>query len=490
MNKALSSTFLFLSLIIIGLPVDAESCNWKPHFDKLVGQGDPHFLMVTMGDSVIWGQGHPLGEDFASRVQQWIQSQKGGTVRKIVYAHSGATIEPTADMYREDLHGEINWNTPTILQQVDCVTDAIATQTNLVLMDGCINDLHAEKILDPTVDRTWIRQQADTACRERMRSLLDKVNRRFPTAIILVTGYFPIVSAQSDPQQVAKLLNIFGPLGVLSGSISGLFMRNKVGANSAEWYQASNEILSEVVKEYDALSNRQHWAFVQIPFGPENAFGAPQSYLYEVPDDFGPNQDPVFGGRRRACMGFYRPGIDLIKCIKASAYHPNRRGVEAYKNAVIGVLEPLLKPSSLPVPIEAAADYDGDGRADLSVKTDDGRWLIHYGFEGWDATHPGHGGADAHPVPADYDGDGRADLSVKTDDGRWLINYAHNGFGGWDATHAGYGGADAHPVPADYDGDGEADLSVKTDDGRWLIDYARNGFGSWEEAYMGFPPRP
>ena len=38
------------------------------------------------------------------------------------------------------------------------------------------------------------------------------------------------------------------------------------------------------------------------------------------------------------------------------------------------------------------------------------------------------------PVPADYDGDGRADLSIKTSDGRWRIDYASNGFGTFDQT--------------------------------------------------------
>ena len=38
------------------------------------------------------------------------------------------------------------------------------------------------------------------------------------------------------------------------------------------------------------------------------------------------------------------------------------------------------------------------------------------------------------PAPADYDGDGRADVSIKTDDGQWLIDYASNGFGAFDQT--------------------------------------------------------
>jgi hypothetical protein len=135
-------------------------------------------------------------------------------------------------------------------------------------------------------------------------------------------------------------------------------------------------------------------------------------------------------------------------------------------------------------------DYDGDGRADIAIKTDDGRWLIDYasnGFGAWDAIYSGYGGTDAHPVPMDYDGDGRADLSVKTDGGAWSIDYSSNGFGAFDVTYYGYGGTESRPSPADYDGDGRADLSVhNTSTGQWRIDYAYNGYGSWDFNYGGF----
>jgi thermitase len=131
----------------------------------------------------------------------------------------------------------------------------------------------------------------------------------------------------------------------------------------------------------------------------------------------------------------------------------------------------------------APADYDGDGKADLSVKTPEGRWLIDFannGFGAWDRVLTAYGGSDAHPAPADYDGDGKADLSVKTDSGYWQIDYAANGFGAWNVIVSAYGPSGAVAAPADYDGDGKADLSVKTDyDGKWSIDFAADGFGSW-----------
>jgi hypothetical protein len=145
-----------------------------------------------------------------------------------------------------------------------------------------------------------------------------------------------------------------------------------------------------------------------------------------------------------------------------------------------------------PVP----ADYDGDGKADLSVKTDAGSWLIDYAgstngfYSGWNASYLGFGDQTFHAVPADYDGDGKADLSVKSDAGDLKIDYWANGIGSWDFNSVGgYGNSQAHPVPADYDGDGKADLSVKTDAGSWLINYAAPSpgfYSGWDIGVTGY----
>lgn len=135
-----------------------------------------------------------------------------------------------------------------------------------------------------------------------------------------------------------------------------------------------------------------------------------------------------------------------------------------------------------PVP----ADYDGDGMTDLSVKTDSGVWYINYAsssptrihpkggfYTGWNfKSDPIYGGAESHPVPADYDGDKKADLSVKKNNGQWIVNYSKPSIPDFISGIGAYGGESAHPVPADYDGDGKADLSIKTNAGVWYINYS------------------
>jgi hypothetical protein len=155
------------------------------------------------------------------------------------------------------------------------------------------------------------------------------------------------------------------------------------------------------------------------------------------------------------------------------------------------------------------ADYDGDGKTDMSFKDDGSEiWWIDYssaGFDNWTEALLDWGGASAQAIPADYDGDGTADLAVFVADwyyGDFYIDYSGNGFtddifSNYDAMHTlsvysgGYTPATV-PLSSDYDGDGYADLAARNGNGEWYIDYSYNSFGSVDEwlQYWGLDGEP
>lgn len=143
-----------------------------------------------------------------------------------------------------------------------------------------------------------------------------------------------------------------------------------------------------------------------------------------------------------------------------------------------------------------AADYDGDGKTDFS-RLDHNSYVnasyrIDYaanGFGSWDVVLPNYGYNTAQtyvwyrPAGGDFDGDGKADVSVQNTNGQWRIDYAANGFGSWDVQYfGGYVGGSAIPYAADITGDGKADLALRPDDGRWLWDFSTDGFGALNQS--------
>lgn len=102
------------------------------------------------------------------------------------------------------------------------------------------------------------------------------------------------------------------------------------------------------------------------------------------------------------------------------------------------------------------ADFDGDGKTDVSVfRPDTGQWFIS-GTLGPTYSVYEFGIASDILAPGDYDGDGKTDLAVfRPTNGTWYLRTKGGQF-----IVRPFGADGDIPVPADYNGDGKTDIAV------------------------------
>jgi hypothetical protein len=117
--------------------------------------------------------------------------------------------------------------------------------------------------------------------------------------------------------------------------------------------------------------------------------------------------------------------------------------------------------------IIAPGDYDGDGKTDYAVfRPAEGNWFLLTKAGVFSARHFGSTGD--IPVPSDFNGDGKTDMAVfRPSDGVWYIAHSDS-LGTYNFTA--FGTTGDKPVQADYDGDGKTDIAVyRPADGNWYV---------------------
>jgi len=343
-----------------------------------VPSADRPLNLLVLGDSILWGQGLKEEHKAWHQVESWLAQTTGREVRAKIEAHSGAVIgsaESSTDSSTVWIDGEINRAVPTVNEQINYAVRSYSdrSQVDLVLVDGCINDIDARRLLNASNTPAGIRELAQAKCGTPVEALLEKIASSFPNAHVIMTGYYPIVSEKTSNDLFMRALNrrLYTPApGAPHRSDKEL--RRQLIEISKEWYQSSNQKLADAARAVDARlsagGSRKRILFAKVEFLPDYAFGSHGSRLWGF--DASPlrkllvilafgrvsirTNDETRSQRSESCQQvFKRPEGEtkdqkrardwrLMLCKLAALGHPNRKGSAMYVEAITNQLKLLI----------------------------------------------------------------------------------------------------------------------------------------------------
>ena len=296
-------------------------------------------MILTLGDSVCWGQGLLEEHKFDSIVA----NKKHLPLQRA--AHSGAVIGTPNDSSTEVEPGEVPVGPPSVWQQMKAQSDW--SQVELVLLNGGINDVSLTRILNPLTSKALLTQLVDQFCNQAMHGLLVATANKLTVqnARIAVVGYYPIFSNESDPADVEfrAMLELHG-LATTSVFATDPFSIDhlipKVVENCITFWQQSNLALQAAVDATNTTLGKRVCTFVKLPFTEANALWAKQSLLWELTPLL-MAEDEVVGSRGQACEAVFGDLIHLpklLQCQRASVGHPKVQGAATIADAVAAVV--------------------------------------------------------------------------------------------------------------------------------------------------------
>lgn len=296
--------------------------------------------LVTLGDSVHWGQGLRLEHKLHWLVHLEVLKSHPGLVHHFM-AHSGAIIGIGATVTRQRVDGEVPIAYPTLVEQVDGFAGSAANVV-AVLVNGGINDIDIRNILNPIVSQAALADLIEEHCYDSMRALLEIVVRRFDRAEtrVIVTPYYPVLSPLSRPFGIPWLLASEGL--ALPGGVDLVTGTNIVVAKCMQFWTESNAALARAVTDANAALAQPRIVLADPGFTANNAVFAGEPWLFGLANDplLSP-QDEVVEARRIACDLAFPPDQwpARLGCYRASAGHPNVAGARRYADAILAELD-------------------------------------------------------------------------------------------------------------------------------------------------------
>lgn len=302
------------------------------------------YYLVAIGDSIVWGNGLRDQDKFSALIAQEIQRRTGRRVIRRVHAISGSRIMPRAGdiICRVSCNGEVQTANTPILSQVELIE--APDRVDLLLMDGCINDVGLGAILSPDTDDTALADATVRACHEDMLTLLRKVRAAAPRAGIVVTGYYPIVSLESTLPELVQLFLARGD--ETAGGAPDLVV--SAADQSSVFVATAHGALRGAIEEFKLEAPAASVLFADPEFNEKNAMFASQALLWGLTSeriqteaaDEGLTlypEDPMANLRAAGC--FRNALVDPLGCVYASVGHPNVAGTRRYADSVLSVLE-------------------------------------------------------------------------------------------------------------------------------------------------------
>jgi lysophospholipase L1-like esterase len=324
--------------------------------------------MLVLGDSILWGQGLKTEHKTWHYIKVWLQRNASRPVEERIEAHSGAVIERNS--LTDNLtssNREVNVGLPTINEQIDNALRFYSdpSQVDLVLLSGCGNDVGVQNLLNAS-NVGEVDEMIQAKCGMPMENLLRRIVRTFPSAQVIVTGYYPFFSEQTRNDFVLKGLarRFFKTQREGDVRISSKEVFERLKLNSQQWYDTSNTQIAAAVRKVNTEIGQERIAFARIEFPAAYSFAASQTRLWGFNRSpfrmallflsFGkvllPSNDDVRKQRSASCDELYktpenetpeekrdRKALRLF-CRYASLGHPNRKGSLLYADSITNIL--------------------------------------------------------------------------------------------------------------------------------------------------------